>query len=56
MTKIQNFRQLIEGWIERIQTEDAYQLGHDIIMNSGISKDIYSGRNPEDLSRQENLE
>ena len=56
MTKLQNFRQLIEGWIDRIQTEDAYQLGHDIIMNSGISKDIYSGRNPEDLSRQENLE
>ena len=56
MTKLQNFRQLIEGWIERLQTEDAYTLGHDIIMNSGISKDIYSGRNPEDLSRQENLE
>ena len=56
MTNLQNFRQLIEGWIERLQTEDAYTLGHDIIMNSGISKDIYSGRNPEDLSRQENLE
>ena len=56
MTKLQNFRQLIEGWIVRLQTEDAYTLGHDIIMNSGISKDIYSGRNPEDLSRQENLE
>ncbi|MBE6269501.1 MAG: ATP-dependent DNA helicase [Prevotella ruminicola] len=56
MTKIQNFRQLIEGWIERLQTEDAYTLGHDIIMNSGISKDIYGGRNPEDISRQENLE
>ena len=25
-------------------------------MSSGISKDIYSGRNPEDISRQENLE
>ena len=56
MTKLQNFRQLIESWIERIQTEDAYTLGHDVIMNSGISKEIYSGRNPEDLSRQENLE
>ena len=56
MTKIQNFRQLIEGWIARLQTEDAYTLGHDIIMSSGISKDIYSGRNPEDISRQENLE
>ena len=56
MTKLQNFRELIEGWIARIQTEDAYVLGHDIIMNSGISKDIYGGRNPEDISRQENLE
>ena len=56
MTKIQAFRQLIEGWIGRVTTEDAYVLGHDIIMNSGISKDIYSGRNPEDISRQENLE
>ena len=56
MTKLQNFRELIEGWIGRLNTEDAYTLGHDIIMNSGISKDIYSGRNPEDISRQENLE
>ena len=56
MTKIQAFRQLIEGWIDRVATEDVYTLGHDIIMNSGISRDIYSGRNPEDISRQENLE
>ena len=56
MTKLQNFRELIEGWITRLDTEDAYTLGHDIIMNSGISRDIYSGRNPEDISRQENLE
>jgi len=56
MTKLQNFRELIEGWMARITTEDAYTLGHDIIMNSGISKDIYSGRDPEDISRQENLE
>ncbi|MBO7129746.1 MAG: UvrD-helicase domain-containing protein [Prevotella sp.] len=56
MTKIQAFRELIEGWIGRVSSEDAYTLGHDIVMNSGISKDIYSGRNPEDISRQENLE
>ena len=56
MTKIQAFRELIEGWIGRVNSEDAYTLGHDIIMNSGISKDIYSGRDPEDISRQENLE
>ena len=56
MTKLQNFKTLIEGWIALLNTEDAYTLGHDIIMNSGISKDIYSGRNPEDISRQDNLE
>ena len=56
LTKIQAFRELIESWIGRLNSEDAYTLGHDIIMNSGISKDIYSGRDPEDISRQENLE
>ena len=56
MTKIQGFRELIESWISRVDTEDAYTLGHDIVMNSGISKDIYSGRAPEEISRQENLE
>ena len=56
MTKIEGFKNLIQAWRERLQTEDAYTLGHDIVMTSGISRDIYSGRNPEDLSRQENLE
>jgi DNA helicase-2/ATP-dependent DNA helicase PcrA len=55
-TKLVNFKNLIQQWRERIETEDAYTLGHDIIMNSGISRDIYSSRNPEDISRQENLE
>ncbi|MBR1687376.1 MAG: UvrD-helicase domain-containing protein [Prevotella sp.] len=55
-TKLEGFRQLIEEWKARVETEDAYELGHDIIMKSGISKDIYGGSEPEDLSRQENLE
>ena len=55
-TKLETFRQLIEGWIGRLDKEDAYELGHVIIMESGISRDIYSSNNPEDLSRQENLE
>ena len=54
--KVETFRQLVEGWADRKESEDAYQLGYAIIMESGISKDIYSSRNPEDLSRQENLE
>ncbi len=56
MTKVESFRSLVEGWTKRMETEDAYELGHSIIMESGISKDIYSSTNPEDLSRQENLE
>jgi DNA helicase-2/ATP-dependent DNA helicase PcrA len=54
--KVEAFRLLIEGWSARTTTEDAYHLGHSIIMESGISKEIYSSRNPEDLARQENLE
>ncbi len=55
-TKLEAFRTLIDGWRERIDQEDAYVLGHAIIMESGISKEIYSSNNPDDLSRQENLE
>lgn len=56
MAKLEQFCQLITGWAQRAETEDAYQLGHAIIMESGISRDIYGGKEPEDLSRQENLE
>ena len=56
LTKLEAFRLLVEGWSARMQQEDVYELGHSIIMESGISKDIYSSNNPEDLSRQENLE
>ena len=56
MTKLDAFRALIDGWRQRIDQEDAYILGHAIIMESGISKEIYSSQNPDDLSRQENLE
>ena len=54
--KIDGFKALVEGWAQRLASEDAYELGHSIIMESGISKEIYGSTNPEDLSRQENLE
>lgn len=56
ISKIEAFRHMVEGWMARRDAEDAHQLGHAIIMESGISRDIYSSRAPEDLSRQENLE
>lgn len=55
-TKLEAFQAQVEGWQKRLDVEDAYTLGHGIIMESGISKEIYSSTNPEDLSRQENLE
>ena len=55
-TKLEAFRQLIEQWRTRLNSDDAYTLGHAIIQESGIVKDLYASRNPEDLSRQENLE
>jgi DNA helicase-2/ATP-dependent DNA helicase PcrA len=56
LTKLDAFKTLVEGWAARMDKEDAYELGHSIIMESGVSKEIYGGTNPEDLSRQENLE
>ncbi len=56
MGKLTAFKEMVEGWRVRLTTDDAYQLGHDIVTTSGVSKDIYSGRLPEDISRQENLE
>lgn len=56
LTKLDNFRLLISSFIERSHTTDIYELGDAIIKESGISQDIMSGRDADDLARQENLE
>ena len=56
LTKLDNFRLLISSYIERSHTTDVYELGDAIIKESGISQDIMSGRDADDLARQENLE
>ena len=56
LTRLDAFCQLIEGWRVRMAAEDAYEIGHAIIMESGISKEIYASKNPDDVARQENLE
>lgn len=56
MNKLETFRLLISSFIERAQTTDVYELGDAIIKESGISQDIMSGKDAEDLARQENLE
>lgn len=56
MGKIDAFKQLILGFMEKCTSVDAYALGVEIVKASGISADIYVDRSPENMSRQENLE
>ena len=55
-TKLENFRLLISSFIDRSHTLDVYELGDAIIRESRISEDIMSGKNADDLARQENQE
>lgn len=55
-TKLENFRLLISSFIDRSHTLDVYELGDAIIRESRISEDIMTGKNADDLARQENLE
>lgn len=56
MNKLETFRLLISSFIDRAQTTDVYELGDAIIKESGISQDIMSGKDADDLARLENLE
>ena len=54
--KINAFKELIERFISKADNTDAYELGREIILDSGIKNDLYSDSSPEYVSRQENLE
>lgn len=54
--KINVFKELIERFIAKADNTDAYELGREIILDSGIKNDLYSDSSPEYVSRQENLE
>lgn len=56
LKKLDSFRSLIESFISRLATDDAYTLGYDIIQQSGIAADLYADKEPESVARQENLE
>ena len=54
--KLQGFRELVEQFITDAREKDAYEVGSNIVRQSGIMNDIYQDRTPENLSRQENVE
>lgn len=58
LAKLESFRLLISGFVEKSASMNAFDLGDTIVKESGISADIYKSgsREPEDLARQENLE
>ena len=56
LSKIEKFRDLIATYIDKATTTDVYELGDSLIKESGISSDLFSSNNPDDLARQENLE
>jgi len=56
LNKILSFRDLILSFIEKRDSSDAYELGKEIIVNSGIQSDILSDNSPEGLSRQQNVD
>lgn len=54
--KLQGFRDLIAGFIENASEKNAYELGTEIIRQSGIINDVCQDNSPENLSRKENIE
>lgn len=58
LAKLESFRLMISGFVEKSASMNAFELGDTIVKESGISADIYKpgSRDPEDLARQENLE
>jgi DNA helicase-2/ATP-dependent DNA helicase PcrA len=56
LTKLEGFRTLINSFIEKVTTTDAYELGTAIIKASGIMNDLMQDRTAENMSRQENIE
>ena len=56
LSRLSSFCKMVSGWMERLVISDACSLGGDIIRESGMREDIFNGKLPEDLSRQENIE
>ena len=54
--KLQGFRELIEGFIVDQADKNAYEIGTNIIRQSGIINDVCQDNSPENLSRKENIE
>ena len=54
-TSLPQFKAMMDGFIERRETDTAYNLAYDVIRQTGIAKEFAQDKTPESISRQENL-
>lgn len=54
--KIQAFRSIVSGFIDKVDSMNAYEIGKEIVGASGIMAEIIQDTTPEGMSRRENID
>lgn len=54
--KLNDFRNLVQSFIDQLHQLSAYEIANNIIKQTGIAKEAYQDQTPEGMSRQENLQ
>ncbi|MBP3710945.1 MAG: UvrD-helicase domain-containing protein [Bacteroidaceae bacterium] len=55
-SRLKGFYEMIEGFHQSVATDDAHTLAMRVVTESGLRDYIFSGHEPEDISKQENLQ
>ena len=55
-SKLGAFRSLVTCFKDKVESEDAFTLTRSLLAESGMMKDIYEGKDAEDVARQENID
>lgn len=56
LTKLSAYRDMIQTFNSQVAARTAYEIGSDIIRQSGLAKEIMQDNSPEGLSRKENVD
>lgn len=54
--KLEGFYSLVQGFIDKNETMNAFELAQEVIKNSGIAKEAYDDMTPEGMSRAQNMQ
>lgn len=55
LSKLQKFHDSVSLWREHLDDRDAYDLGQQIIRESGLMAELFADSTPEGMARQENV-